>query len=103
MTILDGRSTQASAQELLIFYHPRCHSGCPGSVTMPPWNPLQSESNSGSKPDRSSHRGAVKTNPTRNHEVVGLIPGLTQWIRCCHELWCKLQTRLRCGIAVAVV
>ena len=21
------------------------------------------------------------TNPTRNHEVVGLIPGLSQWIR----------------------
>ena len=24
-------------------------------------------------------------------------------IRCCRELWCRLQTRLRSGIAVAVV
>ena len=28
---------------------------------------------------RSSHRG--KTNPTRNHEVVGSIPGLDQWVK----------------------
>ena len=31
--------------------------------------------------DGSSHLGAVETNPTRNHEVVGLIPGLTQWVK----------------------
>ena len=30
---------------------------------------------------RSSHRGAAETNPTRNHEVVGSIPGLTQWVK----------------------
>ena len=30
---------------------------------------------------RSSHRGTVETNPTRNHEVVGSIPGLTQWVK----------------------
>ena len=30
---------------------------------------------------RSSHRGAVEMNPTRKHEVVGLIPGLTQWVK----------------------
>ena len=43
-------------------------------------------------------------NPTSIHEVVGLIPGLTQWVKVqrCHELWCKLQTQLRSGIAVAV-
>ena len=29
----------------------------------------------------SSHCGAVETNPTRNHRVVGLIPGLTQWVK----------------------
>ena len=29
----------------------------------------------------SSHRGAVEMNPTRNHEIVGLIPGLTQWVK----------------------
>ena len=27
---------------------------------------------------RSSHHGAVETNPTRNHEVSGSIPGLAQ-------------------------
>ena len=27
----------------------------------------------------SSHRGTARTNPTRNHEVAGWIPGLTQW------------------------
>ena len=36
------------------------------------------------------------TNPTRNHEVVGSIlasiNGLR--IRCCHELWGRLQTQL---------
>ena len=30
---------------------------------------------------RSSHRGSVETNQTRNHEVVGLIPGLAQWVK----------------------
>ena len=29
----------------------------------------------------SSRHGAAETNLTRNHEVVGLIPGLTQWIK----------------------
>ena len=29
--------------------------------------------------ERSSHRGTAETNPTRNHEVAGLIPGLAQW------------------------
>ena len=28
----------------------------------------------------SSFCGAAEMNPTRNHEVVGLIPGLTQWV-----------------------
>ena len=30
---------------------------------------------------RSSRGGSVEMNPTRNHEVVGLILGLTQWIK----------------------
>ena len=40
----------------------------------------------------SSHCGTAETNPTRNHEVVCSIPGLTQWDkdRHCHELWCRL-------------
>ena len=29
----------------------------------------------------SSRRGAVETNPARNQEVAGLIPGLTQWVK----------------------
>ena len=29
----------------------------------------------------SSHHGTAETNPTRNHEVVGLIPGLAQWVK----------------------
>ena len=29
----------------------------------------------------SSHCGAAVTNPTRNHEVVGLIPDLAQWVK----------------------
>ena len=44
------------------------------------------------------------TNPTRNHEVAGSVPalacGLT--IRRCHELWCRLQTRLGSRVAVAL-
>ena len=31
------------------------------------------------KPGRS-RRGAVKTNPTRNYEAAGSIPGLAQWV-----------------------
>ena len=30
---------------------------------------------------RSSHRGAAETNLTRNHEVAGWIPGLTEWVK----------------------
>ena len=43
-------------------------------------------------------------NPTRNHEVVGSIPGLTSGLRiwCCRELWYRSQTRLGFAIAVAL-
>ena len=30
---------------------------------------------------KSSHRGAGEANPTRNHEVVGSIPDLVQWVK----------------------
>ena len=29
----------------------------------------------------SSRHGAGETNPTGNHEVVGLIPGVAQWVK----------------------
>ena len=31
--------------------------------------------------EESSHHCAVEMNPTRNREVVGSIPGLTQWVK----------------------
>ena len=46
---------------------------------------------------QSSRHGTVETNLTRNHEVVGFDP----W--CCRDLWCRLQTWLGSGVAVAVV
>jgi len=46
------------------------------------------------------------TNPTRTHEVVGLIPGaLLSGLRIqhCRELWCRSQSRFRSCVAVAAV
>ena len=46
------------------------------------------------------------TELTSIQEGVGPIPGYTQWVRdsvCCCELWCRLQTWLGSGIAVATV
>ena len=31
--------------------------------------------------NRSSHRGAVVNESARNHEVAGLIPGPTHWVK----------------------
>ena len=51
--------------------------------------------------NQSFHCGAAEMNPPRNHEIAGLIPGLTL-VGCCHELWCRLQTWLRSHVAMAV-
>ena len=45
-------------------------------------------------------------NPTSIHEDVGLVPGPSQWVPGiwrCRELWCRSQTWLGSGVAVAVV
>ena len=36
---------------------------------------------------RSSRRGEAEMNLTRNHEVLGLIPGLAQWVKDLAFLW----------------
>ena len=47
-----------------------------------------------------SRCGVVEMNANRNHEVAGSIPGFAQWDK---ELWCRSQTWLGSGVAVAVV
>ena len=41
----------------------------------------------------SSCHGGVETNPTRNHEVEGSIPGLPQWVKdpVLLWLWCRME------------
>ena len=40
----------------------------------------------------NSRLGTAETNPTRNHEVLGSIPGLFQWVKdlAFPWLWCRL-------------
>ena len=44
-------------------------------------SPKGSPTSSCSESVGSSPRGAVETSPTRNHEVAGSIPGLTQQVK----------------------
>ena len=45
------------------------------------------------------------TNTTHVREDEGSTPGLVQWVKdpALHELWCRLQTWLESGVAVAEV
>ena len=46
---------------------------CPGKIS---WDNIHIKNRAG-----SSHRGTTEMNPTRNHDVVGSIPGLAQWVK----------------------
>ena len=43
------------------------------------------------RPGAVPGRGTAETNPTRNHEVEGLIPGLAQWVKDTVLLWAVVQ------------
>ena len=49
---------------------------------------------------RSSHCGSAETNPTNIMSDEGSIPGPAQRVK--DPTWCRSQTQLRSGIAVAV-
>ena len=57
------------------------------------WTLLDPDKNKNSKIQSSCH-GTAETNPTRNHEVVGSIPGLAQRVRIWHCLSCGVGLRL---------
>ena len=52
-----------------------------------------------------SYCGSAVMNPPSIHEDMGLIPGLSQWVKdlALPGLWCRLQIPLRSHDAVAVV
>ena len=44
-------------------------------------NSYTSPTTTAKKPPRSSRQGTAETNPTRNHELAGLIPGLAEGVK----------------------
>ena len=54
-------------------------SSCGGSATKSKQTNKQTKNNNNDKKG-SSRLGTEETNPTRNHEVVGSILGLAQWV-----------------------
>ena len=81
------KSKENSTTNIYIYIHTYTHTHTPGS----------------------SRCCAEETNPTRNHEVTGLIPGLTQWVKdpaVLLRIWhclCRLQTWFGSQVAMAVV
>ena len=63
---------------------------------------MQKEKEIFKKKFRSSLRDSMETNLTSMHEDSN--PGLTKWVKdpALRELWCRLQTWLGAGVAVAV-
>ena len=57
-----------------------CVCGCPEAYGVP-WPGIRSELQAKLNCSWSSCHGAVETNPTMNHEVVGLLPSLAQWVK----------------------
>ena len=50
-------------------------------TAIPLLNILSGQNYSSKRYMQSSHRGIAEMNPTRNHGVAGLIPGLAQWVK----------------------
>ena len=51
----------------------------------------------------SSHCSTVERNPTRKHEVVGLIPGLPQWVRDNVSVALSCGVGHRCGLDLTLL
>ena len=67
-----------------------------------PWKIKQIKTASNKGTGTPCH-GTGEVNLTSIHEDVGLIPGLTQWVQFCHELWCRSKACLTFFLAVAVM
>jgi len=80
-----------------------CHWIVPGSESFK-WTALENVHFLKKKDKGVPSVAQQLTNPTRMRmrvQSLALLSGLR--IQCCHELWCRLQMRLRSRVAVAVV